>query len=293
MEADPQLLARLIKSGGRILVVGGGLHDLPQKYHDHPALLLWDDDRQGFQSKEVPQNTKAILYNRWVSHATAARLSMAAQQLHALKYPMLRTREIKMLLSEIVEEEKQLPIDAPIPTPKEIETVRHQQEVQEQEVEKEHMQVQPGRKGVVVGFVAKNLNLNTDWTEKGAMTREGERIFAIAQKENVKTTIGSITECVRKIVKDLGKPTFGKTRAPKKAKMKAKVGRSWDMPRKEPTKKPDVQLADNNDDFTELDRLMEEALAAIRLIQEHLPKVRKETERLRSMRQKMLDLIKA
>lgn len=286
METDPQLLARLIKTGGRILVVGGGLGDLPPRYREHPSILLWDDDRQGMVRKEVPQNTKAILFSRWVSHATAHKLNEAAKQLHALKFPMLRSREIKALLSEVISEEKVLPADIPEPTVAEVEKVIAAQEAIAQQKELESMPVvQPGKKGTLVGFVAKNLNLETDWTQKGSLTREGERIYALAEKEGVSTTPASVLQCVRTIVKSLGKPTFLR-RAPHAAKVKT--------PRQSKKKLTVVGTftSSNNDDFTELERLMEEAMTAIRLVQEHLPKVRSETERLRGLRQKMLDMLK-
>ncbi len=291
METEPQLLARLVKHGGRVLVVGGGIADLPQNIRDHPAILLWDDDRQGMQVKEVPSNTKAILFNRWVSHATAAKLHDAARRLHTLKYPMLRTREIKSLLSEIVAEERQLPADVPEPTPAEIATVQHTQEVKEMAAKKKEQdqeqtkQIQSGKKGAVVGFVVKNLALGTDWTQRGAISQEGDRIFALAEKAGVTTTIGSVRQCVSKVVSDLGKQTSH--RGGRVAKVKpTKVARGARTAKVAPFK------AAGHDDFAELDRLMEEALTAIRLVQEHLPIVKKETERLRNMRQQMLDMLK-
>jgi len=283
-ETDPQLLARLIKHGGRILVVGGRVTEyLPKHYKDHPAILLWDDDKQGFQSKEVPQNTKAILYNKWISHPTVIRLNEAARKLHAIKYPMLTTREIKALLSDIVYEEQSLPAEVSAPSPVEIEAVRQKQEHVAEQHEQERMTTpQPVKKeGKIIGFVAKNLALATDWTQKGSMTKEGQRIFALAQQAGVQTTVGSVTECVRRIVKDLGKPTFGGKRKKREK-------------REKPAKPTAASFRPaGEDDFVELDRLMEEAIAAIQLVQQHLPKVRSETERLRQMRQKMLDMLKA
>lgn len=285
-ESDPQLLARLIKHGGRILVVGGEMSNLPPTFRDHPAILIWDDDKQGFQSKEVPSNTKAILYNRWVSHATAARLSDAARKTGAIKFPMLRTREIKTLLSEIVNEERHLPADVAEPTPREIAAVVHQHEQEEARMEEqENAKVtHPGKKGTLIGFVAKNLALNTDWTQKGTISREAERLLALAEKEHISTTIGSVKECVSRVVRSLGKPTSHAGGHPKGVKQKkTRVVKQVAA----------FRSAADNDDFAELDRLMEDAVAAIKLVQEQLPKVRSETERLRAMRQKMLDMLKA
>lgn len=293
-ETDAQMLARLIHTGGKILVVGGGVSELPKQYIEHPALLLWDDNQQGTLQKDVPSNVRAILWNRWISHAMAGRLNLAAKQLRALKFPMLRTREIKMLLSEIVQEERSLP-ELPASDVKTT-TERFDRRVAEQERQEQPIQQEPtqemvkaaqsgNKKGTMQAFIAKHINLQTDWKVRGSIAHEGARLFTLAEKEGLETTQESIKTAVGILVRSLGHTTSrSKPDAEKRTSKKRKTTR---------TAAPSVRqsAATSKDDFDQLDSLLSDAITALQLVQEHMPKVKKETERLRGMREKMLKML--
>lgn len=266
---NPELVAHLIKQGGRVLVVGGETADLPRAYQEHAQILIWDDDRINILNREIPSNTKVIIWSRWISHTMVARLNIAAKQLHAIKFPMLRPREIKLLLSEIIQSE---PADAevlPMETlEKEIENIIPQQE---QEEVKETTVMAKTKMGGLQAFYAKFLNVDRDYTVKGSKVDEARRLFKIAEREGVKTTLGSLANGLLPFLKKLQK---GRT-TPPKVKTTTEV-----------VKQPSM-----NDDFEELERLISDAIVAMKLVQEHLPKVRKETEKLRGLKQKFLRLL--
>lgn len=276
----PELIAHILKEGGKILIAGGSMEDyLPKQYKDHPQIIIWDDDRQGFTNKEVPSNTRVIMYNRWVSHPTAKKLTSAAFSLHALRFPMLRTREIKELLSEVVQTE------APQLEPQVIEE-ELQKEVDKslgdtestldgtpKEVEVEKMPKKILSRGVLQDFIAKNIDVTKDYTARGSVSEEGRRLFDKAKQAGVKTTSSSIEQAVR---------IFIKTWQKNKGQVNVKPA----------TKTPSqAEVKSSADDFEQLEVLIVDAIAAMKLVQEHLPKVKKETERLRGMRAKLMKFL--
>jgi hypothetical protein len=248
---NPELVASLLKQGGKVLIVGGEVKDLPQEYHEHPQVLIWDDNKQGFNQKDVPSNVKVIIYSRWVSHATAKQLSNAAKNLHAIRFPMLRPREIKALMSEVVVTE---PIKA---SAEQLEVEINSHTIVETDM--------PQPKSVKE-FIAKYMNINIDYKVKGTVAAESRRLSEIAKKEEFKTTTGSIAQAMYLLLRDMGKS--------KKPAIVKPV-------------KPSKKLVEG-DDFDELYKLLDDAISAMKLIQEHMPKVRMETEKLRNMRKKAI-----
>jgi hypothetical protein len=249
---NPQLVAKLLSQGGRVLIVGGQLRDLPPQYHEHPQIIMWDDNKQEYLTKEVPSNVKIIVYTRLISHGATDKLNRAAKDLHAIKFPMLRTREIKELMSEVI----------PTPVTEPVETTPAQ--------ESEETTMPKQEQGALKKFIAKNINMGLDYSVKGNKTREGERLYELSKKEGVKTTRLSAIQGVRVVLDEISghKKTPKVIRAPK----------------------PTMKSSEGVDDFAELDRLLTDAITAMKLIQEHLPKVRQETEKLRGMKAKVLSL---
>jgi hypothetical protein len=103
MEQEAQLLTRLVNErGGKILVVGGEIKDLPRPYHNHPSLLLWDDNQRNLGSRVVPANVRAIIWNNFTSHPTVNHLNRVAKKIQAVRLPFLKPREIRAVLNGFV-----------------------------------------------------------------------------------------------------------------------------------------------------------------------------------------------
>lgn len=285
-ESTAQALSRLVHHGGKILVVGGGVADMPDRYTRHPAIEWWDDNDQGCLHKEIPLNVRAILWNRWISHAMAGRLNDIVRARRILKFPMLRTKEIKNLLSElintpVVEETMQIheqPVFAaapPSPAP----------EPKEEPVTVATVTVAPQKKETIRSFVAKHLSLNGDWTKRGSVRRESERLTKLAKEQQLKFNPNSIRLMVGTVIKELGLPAWRKSGTKREgAAKKTKVTSAS-------PKITTVKASKINDDFSEFEHLVVDAIAAMELVREHLPKVRKETERLRTLREKMRTML--
>jgi len=275
-----------MKNGGKLLLVGDGVSDLPKEFVNHPQIILWDYqkfDKIALEKKEIPSNTKVIVYNRWVSHSLSDRLNKAAADLHAIKFPMMRNREIKELLYTFVQAE-------PLAVPAELveQTVDHivQEETaieSAKEVLEKVEEIMPAtqERGFLRTFLTKHLNLNKDYTVKGSIKQEADRLFAKAKADGIKTTIGSVNQGISVIIKEV---RDNKT----KPEFKSEHGKTESLASHvKPTKTKSASV----DDFTELEKLIQDAIVAMKLVQEHLPKVRKETERLRGLREKFLKLL--
>jgi hypothetical protein len=267
-ESTPELLKRLADQGGRILLVGGEItNTLPDHIANHPRVTIWDDRKQGIENRHVPGSVKAIIWSRFTSHSIAAKLNNAVKALDALRFPMKTEREIKELMSAFNPPPALLtsePVDPPAadqPEPKQLQA-----------------------KGILSTFVATHIDLAKDYTGRGAKKVEGERLFALAQKSGVQTTIKSIIQCVGVTTRKMMNPdkpvnVLGRIYPASKPP-------SADELKQQPAEQP------KQDDFAELEELIANAIVAMQLVQEHLPKVRKETERLRGLRQRMMTMLK-
>jgi len=282
-ESSASLLARLIHQGGKILVIGGEVKDLPRPYHEHPALLLWDDNQQNILHKDVPSNVRAILWNRWISHAVRDRLNVAAEKLRIVKFPNLRSREIKSLLAEIVHEHKEVTDTEIVSEPQPEQPTQSDLALRAESSNErgDSDMAKNNMKGFLKPFIVKNIRLDSvDWSVRGAVAKEGNRLYEKAKADGVKTTQGSVMQGVRALLTEMGKRTPHGGRSTKRAeKTEVKVV----------AKRPTVSSATvAGDAFDELEQFIVDAIAAMKLVQEHLPNVRKENERLRNMRDKLL-----
>lgn len=273
-ETNAQVVARIAKSGGKILVVGGETSNLPDRIKNHAQIVIWDDNVQDFTNKEVPRNTRVILCSRWLSHTNKWRLDKAAKELRALKFPNLKAREIKEFLSEMIQEEPEV---APIEEKEVKQIVEQQQQLDEITIEtnkeiKEIEQVAKTnlKRGVLKNFIVKYLDINKDYTVKGSITKEAVRLFDKAKQEGLKTTLASVSQGVSVTVKQL--------RGNKSA------------PAVKPTTKTSKTISSLGS-FAELDRLIVEAITAMQLVQEKLTEIKAESEESQNMKKKLAEFL--
>lgn len=258
-ESKTDAVIRLMKSGGHLLVAGGGVKNLPDKIRCHPQIILWDDNEQGLEHKQVPSNTRAILYNRWLSHALAGRLRYAAGQLKIPVFPMLKTAEIKNLLAEFVQDDpapagESEMIDIPDTTVEEVKPFLMEEDV-----------VQKPKQGQLKEFVAKHVK--GDLTVRGTIRAEAVRLFPLLKEAGIKSTLDSVAQAIKKHkdgLKDIPKGRSVTTTA---------------------------AVVPMTDDFAEAEKLLKDARAAIDLFLDFVPKLRREVMSLRKMQAKMKDLL--
>lgn len=265
-ETTPQMLARLVRHGGKILICGGQVtQHLPDEILTHPQIVIWDDRRQEHDQRDVPMNVRAVMWTRYASHATVRRLNDHAIKARCLKYPMLKVGEVKRLLADIIVVApiiKEMPVVTADSTPT-----------------GEAPPANGAARGSVKTFIAAHFNEALDYSERGVLASEARRIYTLAQAEHLDTTVGSIGQALRGVIRDSGKVTArqGAPQATAGARMKPAPSVATSA----------INLKDT-DDFTQLDRLLDDAITALRLVQEYIPHIRKETERLRGVRQRVL-----
>lgn len=269
-ETNPQLVARLLKQGGKALLVGGNVTQwLTQEYLDHPQIVVWDDQRESIKDKEVPSTTKVILWTRFVSHPDVGRLNDAAARLRLVKFPMLTAGDVKRLLGEVVHPPNEIRSEPPTVVaksqPMATVTVRVKRPI--------------AGHGQTQAFIRENYNKDVDYDVRGSIATEARRLFKLSEERGFKTTFPSLEQALRIIV-----------RPPDSRR----------APVKEPTatiKKsatsvvPSPLIKGPDDDFEVLESMIEEVIMSLKLIQEHLPKVRKETERVRGLKEQMMRLL--
>lgn len=307
----PELLAGLLQQGGKILVVGGAaLADLPERFLEYPRLLFWNDDKQGIEQKEVPQNTRAILVHRWMSHTVVWRMRNAAKQLQIPVLPNLRTREVKELLAGIMGEvvEAREPI---IETIGQAQFVTGLEEVferefpgrlTEDETPIERVETQGEGAGVMAKkgtgklktFIAKYIDVDADYTQVGSVKREGDRLMEIARRERLATTEGSMLQGISVCLKQLGIKTSGRGRPGMQRRSKRTVPATPTADRiTEGTAIRGVGrvVAREDGDFEDFERLIDDAITAMKLIKETLPQIKREVSDFRKQRAKLRELL--
>lgn len=288
-ESSAAMLARVLhKKGGCILVVGGGISNI--HLPDHPQILVWDDVKVDCLHKEVPTNTRAILWTKHIGHSMAARLNNAAEKFHILKFPMLKTQDLRYLLSEIKPYEEMERITEPDPIPKSkslfdegaifggvpqlMENRPNENPVEiveaetSAELEPNEMSLRKPERGEVPKILAEILT-----TKEGSITEEAERVTPILKsKYGLKMSPAAIYSAVLSAMNRRGTKTGELAHARRKVELPVEA---------EP--KPGA----TEDSFTEAEKMLKDAQAAITLLQEFIPKLRKETANLRKREAKI------
>jgi hypothetical protein len=312
-ETNIQVLHRLLHRGGHVIVAGGTIKDLPQRYLEHPQVLVWDDNDQEFAHKTIPTNTRGIVYNRWISHSNAHRLRDAAKQLGIPVFPLLRRREVLEILDSITSAEVTPMPDAPDPiitaTPTPIDTI------EETLPERRGHGFTSGYDESVDVIPPVELEPIDERTNEVVMrkVRRGEMFKEILPKHYV---VGEMPEAavarLQPILKSEYQIQMTKIalkqalwkykhdhlkqhvqRVKKEAKVREKKKGTWGGARvKKVTETPSPTIvSDALNDFVEGERLLRDARAAIDLFLDYLPKLRKHQADLTSRQAKIRELL--
>jgi hypothetical protein len=277
-ESNTEVVIRLMKQGGYILVAGGGVSELPERFRSHPQIILWDDNKQNNGQKTVPSNTRAIVYNRWVSHALAGRLRNAAAQLKIPTFAMLKTREIKEFLSEIVHE----PI-VPTEVVEEIKLVDEAPAVETKgyltadELADKEGEMRKPKRGEMGGILAEEDN---DATETPASAVR--RLHPIVKKKyGITMTMMALEQAIRYNRIKRGQPATPNPKSKPVDKGQPEATSAVEKPIK----------AVMTDDFSEAERMLRDARSALDLMIEFIPKLRKQLNEQKKTHEKLKALL--
>src|SRR6185437_11221926 len=232
-------IAEIVKNGGKVTVVGTKGMNFPPKYREHAQIEFWDSTDPSTYRRELSSNCKIVIVTRFVNHPLWSRINDEARKRKLLIIPGLQgTGKIKELLREIVE---------PLPV-----IAKEKEEIITKETTPDNNDnPMPIHETTLKEFVAHHINININWNVRGAITREAERLYAIAQQEGKKTTLKSL---------------------------KMLIGRSFKNKLPSSTQNVVVDIKGNN---TEL--LINDAIAALQLLKTEISKIEKENKRFKKL----------
>jgi hypothetical protein len=295
METRAEIIARLARQGGYVLLVGGGVSEMGPPYTTHPQILIWDDQvMNGTDRRSIPSNTRAILCTKWINHALVGRLQKAATQIHSIIFPMLTKREMREMLTDMIGQGSVGPVvmpgsrvemtdlssdiddpyregipiqlneDAPLMESGQLVDVGSEPVT----VDKGYLTgdeiMRPVNRGEHDTILAAELG---EYEFVGQRARELVPIYA--KKYGIKVTWQAIAQAIFKFEKE----------------KKAGKVKSVSKPASQSVTKPVVVTGD--DDFSEAERILKEARAAIDLMLDFMPKLKKEMNTHRKRMEKL------
>lgn len=292
-ETKAELMLRIAKNGGNILIVGGGLgKNLGPTCREHPQIQIWDDQIESIKHKVPSANTHAIIYNSRISHPTVHTLRTFAKKRSVTLFPMMSVREIRdaidLLINPVPNDQEMSDISQPVTNGAQPIT-DGVQPINEQVVEQESVTKRPSP-GVVSGFIFAHYDKSIDYSVMGSKIKEAKRLLKLMNDEGIPSTQASVANLLGQILISMDqKPEIAQTvveepKPPQKTEKTQKV--------KQPTPaKLEPKTVTNGDDFIEAEKMLTDARAAIDLLLDFIPKLRKEVELRRKTEQKILEFL--
>jgi hypothetical protein len=282
-EDIPTMIARVLRQrGGVALVVGGGVRHLKL---EHPQVLLWDDEVISWERRAVPDNARFILWTDKISHAKAQILAKAAKKRRAIKFPLVKVQALRDMLHVVINpnghnmsEEEITP--APTPAP-----VLRTHDVQPPALPEPEMTLRKPKRGEMMAWLPSVMGTDNP-------RREAERLMPIVLRKGIKMTYAALEQAVRySRINNPTKPVAATEPAPvAKLIMTTLPAPSPPLAAEVKATTPEPQLI-LTDDFSDAEKMLKDAQAAIALLIELIPKLRKETAELREYRAKVRALL--
>lgn len=69
-------------TNGMLVIVGAKPSNFDDKIRNHPQVVMWNSQEEHWSNKELPQNTKAVFFTRWVGHTEFGRIMSQARKRH-------------------------------------------------------------------------------------------------------------------------------------------------------------------------------------------------------------------
>lgn len=100
----------LLANGGKVLVVGGMMNPLWKSFEGHPQVEFWSGDRKDMQqhvrNRQVPNNIRALIISKWISHAEIEPIATEARKKRATIWRNKNDGEVTRLLEELTHKEE-------------------------------------------------------------------------------------------------------------------------------------------------------------------------------------------
>ena len=271
------LVAGLAANGhGKVLVCGFPQH-FPDSYRRHPQVVIWDYNGE---TRAVPAAVRLVLITRFLRHGAMYRLKdWCAQNGVTFGHRVMGTGEIRALLRPLVGD------DAAVDTMDDDNTQETDNAMATAEQTTTAAEDRPKldgnkfAKGELARMVSKHANLGID-----VIKPEAERVHKVLTDLGMRTTVGSVAQCIGQMRIKLGIRKGRKGDAPANGKAsKRKVER--ETPRDaEKFEAPQAQLsAAIADDDQQILQMLTDAVAAMELVRDAIVRRGEKRAQLRQL----------
>jgi len=197
-------LHNLVSNGGKVLVVGGYNKSF-QEFRNHPQIEFWTGDtRKDIQRKVkaacYPDNLKAVIISRFVSHSDSVAVLHEARKKKATIFAPLSDGQVKRTLNEM--------FTGPIGPDLVLEEIKEKQ--LQKEEQKMNPEIRKPNRGEVITLVKKHLG-------PASVKEEVERLSKIFTEQGIKTTKNSIANAIYR-ARSSSTPSIPKPKKEKKEK---------------------------------------------------------------------------
>lgn len=91
----------ILSNGGVVVVIGARRSNVGDALWEHPQITYWESEQSS--RKGLPTNTKAVIFTRFIGHATFASVVTEAKKRGITVFPLTTTGELKKTLGAIVD----------------------------------------------------------------------------------------------------------------------------------------------------------------------------------------------
>lgn len=187
-------LHSLVSNGGKVLVVGGSMNPNWATYVKHPQVLFWTGEQKEIRRKlhdnSLPDNVRAVIISRFISHADSSKVIEEARKRRALILGVLNDGEITRKLDEIFTVDtvvhREVPVETPTPpkpTP---------------------MAVIPAPERLIAGKGQIKEFIKQNYQPGKPNIDEARRLLELATKAGIQTTEGSLAQGIYAFKKQAG-----------------------------------------------------------------------------------------
>lgn len=189
---------------GKVVIVGAKASNFDDDIRNHPRVELWNSQEEHWTDKDLPINTRAVFFTKWVGHATWGRIMADARKRNITVFNHEGTgiiaRQVRELLDlqRLREQPPEFPAIPDLPLV-ELNTVTDKAKLLIKEIE---MTPKPKTGGVTIKKLFR-LNEFIDWDKNNA--DNADILLKKAKELGIETTRDSLANHVGATRRKLGK----------------------------------------------------------------------------------------
>lgn len=191
---------------GKVVIIGAKASNFDDDIINHPRVELWNSQEEHWTNKDLPINTRAVFFTKWVGHSTWGRIMADARKRNITVYNHEGTGMIAKQVRELLDISRLIaqppppefpPVDK-LPTYPTAIVYKPEQPTAAKLIIKEEVEMKPKSKtgGKVVPKLHR-LHEFIDWNKSN--TENADYLLKKAKELGIETTRASLAEHVGKI----------------------------------------------------------------------------------------------